>query len=83
MLHSIWNFFCNLFISKENQRHADTNTKQNKNTYKTFDMHIQFYTNYRYLIHRKTNILQRCTKILNTKDSFKRQPLFPSYILFV
>ena len=36
-------FFCNLFIFKE----VDTNTEK-----KTYDMHIQFYTDKRYLIYR-------------------------------
>ena len=40
MLHSIWNFFCNLFIFKEFQRQIQM---QKKTHARTYDMHIQFY----------------------------------------
>ena len=48
-------------------------------------MHIQFYLDKRHSIY-KTNIMQHCTEISNTKDSFKWQPLFTYiyiYIFFV
>ena len=66
-------FLCNLFIFKEKQTQIQIQ--------KTYDMHIKLYTDKRYLIY-KTNILQQCTEILNTKDSFQWQPLFTYTCIF-
>ena len=56
-------FFCNLFTFKEGRGRY-------KYRKKTCDMHIQFYLDKRHSIY-KTNIMQHCTEISNTKDSFK------------
>jgi hypothetical protein len=65
-----------VFCKKKNLRKAETDT----NT-KTYDMHIQFYID-KDTKFTKTNILQHCTEISNTKNSFKWQPHF-TYIFFL
>jgi hypothetical protein len=67
------NFICNLFILKEKQMQIQI---QKKNILYTHTI----LPDKKHLIY-KTNIMQHCTEILNTKDRFKLKALF-TYIFF-
>ena len=50
---------------------------------KPYDMHIYNFTHTKDIYFIKTNILQHCTEISNTKDSFKWQPLSTYVYIYI